>query len=220
MSQRVDITGKKFGRLTVLEHAGQSEGRQSMWLCRCDCGQERIVRGRNLRTGHTLSCGCHNREAVSKMLVKRNTTHGKSRSRTYRSWAKMKERCNNSQCKDYDNYGGRGITVCHRWEESFEQFLADMGECPAGMSIDRIDNDNGYSPGNCRWASKKAQNNNTRANHFLEYNGQKKTISEWAEITGINAHTIHTRLRDGWSVEKALSTPARVRIPCRAAQDQ
>jgi len=199
-----------------LKHTGNNTRRQAMWLCRCDCGEERIVLGKNLRDGHTLSCGCHNREAVSKMLIKRNTTHGLSRSRIYRIWAKMKERCGNPSCKDFARYGGRGINVCSEWKRSFEKFFADMGECPKNMSIDRIDNNKGYSKDNCRWATKKEQNNNTRANHILEWCGQRKTISEWSEITGINYKTIHTRLRDGWSVERALGFSG---IPCRAAAD-
>jgi len=141
----------------------------------------------------------------------------------------MKERCENPHCKDYKNYGNRGIAVCHRWENSFENFLADMGECPKGMTIERINNNKGYSPDNCRWATRKEQNNNSRNNRIIEFKGQKETLTRWSELTGIHFKTLHTRLRDGWKIEEALTIPtikkkgisrvvASKKIPCYAAQ--
>ena len=126
--------------------------------------------------------------------------------RTYNSWMAMRARCENKKNKAYPDYGGRGITVCPEWE-SFEAFLADMGEAPEGMTLDRRKNHEGYSKANCRWATRTEQNRNTRKNRMLTYNGKTLCLSEWATIVGIDIVTLHCRLRDGWSDERALSTP-------------
>jgi len=142
MRKIVDLTGKRFGRWVALAlHPGRSRWREAMWLCRCDCSSERIVRGVSLRHGDTTSCGCFARE--------RATKHGLSRTRTYRVWQGIKQRCFNPQAKHYSYYGGRGITVCERWL-TFENFYADMGDPPPGMSLDRIDPNGNYEPENCR----------------------------------------------------------------------
>ena len=160
-----DITGQRFGRYTVLERAGNDNCRLAMWRCICDCGNERIVRGRDLRSGVIVSCGCYHRELVKDMF----TTHNGSRSRLYHVWDGMINRCYRKTSNHYDDYGGRGITVCDEWRNDFQAFYnwamangydenAPRGQC----TIDRIDNDKGYSPDNCRWITQKEQQLNKR----------------------------------------------------------
>lgn len=195
----VDITGNKYNRLTAVEHKG---GRK--WLFRCDCGEQVITSGADVRNGKTKSCGCYNREA----LVARNTTHGKTNHFMFGAWRDLKQRCYNPKNEAYPNYGGRGITVCDRWLESFENFLADMGERPEGKSIDRIDNDKGYEPSNCRWATRVEQANNTRRNTYIEVDGLILLKKGWAEKMGISIYTINKRLDRGWPPHLAVTKPA------------
>lgn len=157
-SRTVDISGKRFGRLTVVRLTDERRNHHCVWECICDCGSMAMVSGSSLRSGVTKSCGCLSLE----VKVARFTKHGMEGTRTYRSWVAMRARCNNPKTRDYASYGGRGITVCERWE-SFENFLEDMGERPPGKSLDRINNDLGYLPDNCRWATAKEQANNRRA---------------------------------------------------------
>jgi hypothetical protein len=140
-----------------------------------------------------------------------NATHGMTKSTTYRSWAAMKHRCLNEKCKDYKNYGGRGINICDEWIESFESFLKDMGEKSKGCSIDRIDNTIGYEPKNCKWSTPMQQARNRRSSVIVECFGLRLSVSEWAENTGLERKTLEYRIRIGWDAEKALTTPSTIK---------
>lgn len=195
-----DITGKKYGRLTVVKRANNI-GKLTAWECICDCGNTTIVSGGHLKDGHTRSCGCLSKENI------RKRTHGMTGERLYRIWQGMKNRCRNENTEHYDRYGGRGISVCEKWNNSFESFMewAKSNGYEDGLSIDRIDNNKGYSPDNCRWATRVEQANNCDSNRILRHNGEEHTLAEWAKIRGINYHTLYSRVVAlGWSAERAL----------------
>lgn len=202
MRQFIDLTGQKFGRLTVLKHAGKGAGNVSMWLCRCDCGTEKVFYSNNIkRKNHTTSCGC----AHSEMLVKRNFKHGDSHSKEHYAWAGAKSRTMNPKHKRYPYYGGRGIKMCQRWLDSFQYFLEDMGRCPDGKrSLGRINNDGDYCPENCRWESHQEQMNNTRRNHFVTKDGETLTIAQWGLRLGIDPMSICAKIHRGVDPIEAL----------------
>ena len=193
-----DLTGLRYGLWTVVDRA-ENRGIVPYWRCRCDCGTEREVAGQSLRSGASRACGC---------TRKGNLQHGKSKSPEYEAWSGMIRRCYSLNREDYPRYGGRGITVCERWRESFENFYADMGPKPTPHhSIDRIDNDGTYAPDNCRWATVARQNRNRRDTRLISFNGETLCITDWAARLGIARKTIVMRLDRGWSVEEALTTP-------------
>lgn len=206
MNYRIkDITGQRFGRLVTIRHIGSNANRVALWECVCDCGQTAIANLQSLRRGNTKSCGCLAIEHGQAM----NRKHGSYRSPAYRSWQRMRARCLNPNHKHFANYGGRGVTVCERWN-SFENFLADMGERPEGMTLERIDNSKGYSPDNCRWATRKEQQNNMRRNRILELNGERLNMTQWATRLGVTRKFLERRIDQlRWSVERALTEPRR-----------
>lgn len=198
-----DYTGIRFGRLTATCLVQRDpKGADHVWRFHCDCGMEKIANIRNVRSGRTTSCGC----AFIEMVVARNTTHGLSKAhrREYRSWKDMRARCSNPNDSDYPDYGARGIRVCDRWSD-FAVFLADMGHRPAGHTLDRIDVNGGYEPGNCRWADHKVQANNKRSNMRLTINGVTKTLQGWSDHHGVGRSTVRWRLSQGWPLERVFS---------------
>jgi hypothetical protein len=200
-----DLTGHPpFGRLTVVAFAGIASNRKATWRCLCDCGNETVVTGVDLRSGHSQSCGC----LMGERLIASLTTHGRSGTPEHSSWKQMRQRCLNPKNNAYDRYGGRGIVICQRWLDSFADFYADMGPKPSPKhSIERRENDGNYEPGNCYWATPKQQNRNTRKNVMLTFDGRTQCIGAWAEELGMGLRTLWTRLNDGWSVERALTEP-------------
>lgn len=196
--------GKRFGRL-VLQEFVERRKRETYWLAQCDCGKRIRCSVRAVRTGHTRSCGCLRTE----LSHARMRNHGMAGTPTYEVWCGMNWRCGNAEDPDY---GGRGIAVCDRWRDSFENFLTDMGERPNGMTIDRYPNNDGnYEPGNCRWATAKQQANNRRTNHRVEVNGRSATFAEWESITGISQDVIRHRIVVlGWEPHDAISRATRV----------
>ncbi len=200
MGKAKDLTGQTFNQLTVISSQGSKNGK-FYWLCACTCGETAIVRGSHLTSGNTQSCGCL--EKASKL------THGKRHDPSYKIYRGILDRCYNSANPSYSYYGGRGIKVCDRWRESIENFLLDVGKRPNGASIDRIDNNGNYEPNNCRWASRREQQANRRDNRRLTLNGETKSLTEWATLHNLKPKTIKSRLRLGWSTEKALTTPTR-----------
>jgi len=197
MKKIVDIIGKKFGRYIVISRANNGNDGRSMWFCRCECGGEKIVSGKHLKSGRIKSCGCYKKEI--------STKHGFCGTKIYRIWKNMIQRCINPRVINYKNYGGRGIVVCERWMK-FENFLKDMGSLPTSKhQIDRINNDLGYYKENCRWSTSKQNNRNRRNNHLLELNDKTECLSEWEEETGIKQETIRDRIKRGWSNKDALT---------------
>lgn len=191
MAKHQDISGQKFGRLTALKFIGDGK-----WLCRCECGGFSRPSISALRKGNSTTCGCGVRAATFK--------HGMSKTAIHQAWRVMRDRCNNPNSKSYHNYGGRGIKVCERWE-SFSNFLSDMGVRPEGCDIDRIDNDKGYSPENCRWVTRSQNLRNTRIARMLTYKGEMLSEHVWAERYGLDHQTLKCRLKAGWDVELALN---------------
>lgn len=190
--------GARFGRLVVLRRESLICG--SRWLVLCDCGASKSVAQRSLRSGSVKSCGCLRREK----LIQRNATHGRTDTPLYLVWGTMFNRCYRPSHKGYKNYGGRGITVCDRWK-SFENFLADMGERPSPThSLDRIDPNGNYEPGNVRWSTKQEQCRNKRNNRTLVIDGVSKCIADWCDFFGTNKKWAYDRIRRGWSQEDAV----------------
>jgi hypothetical protein len=188
MGKYIDMTGNVYGKLTVLNQVENTKSAHLKWLCSCECGNNKEILGYDLRYGKTKSCGC-------KLLeTKTAYKHGGKGTKTYEVWKNMRQRCNNPKNPQYINYGGRGIKICDRWN-NYENFLEDMGETSEGLSIDRIDNDKGYSPDNCRWATRKEQNRNQRKNIHVTINGVTKLLVEWVEAGVMSYSQYFNKLR-------------------------
>jgi hypothetical protein len=197
----------RFGRLAVLDEAPPYEWRPGKYYrlvnCQCDCGTMRVCQPSKLRTGQTVSCGCYAAENASKRLKR----HGMTTTPEYVTWRSMRDRCSNPAATGYHSYGGRGIKVCDRWLESFEAFYADMGRRPDGMSIDRIDVNGNYEPGNCRWATTYEQGDNRTDNHHIEVAGERINLSEARRRSGLTQSSIRARMRKGMTPEQAVTSP-------------
>ncbi len=193
--QLCNLEGRRFGYLSVVRFSHSHNG-HTYWFCICDCGKDIVVRGSHLKSGHSVSCGCK----------RGNISHQESKTRLYHIWNGMRERCSNSKNPQYDSYGARGIRVCSDWLSyvNFRDWSLANGYAE-NLSIDRIDNNGGYSPENCRWATAREQANNTRKTRFITYNGETHSISEWARKLGIKQSTLSMRINKyGWNAEDAF----------------
>lgn len=214
MSRLIDLTGERYGKLVVIKRVENDKNGASMWECQCDCGNKKIVRGNSLKRGNTKSCGC--------LVVKPpNTKHGESGTPLYRKWISILRRCESPKCPYYKDYGGRGITVCEEWHDflMFKKWVEETQQ-NKDFTIDRIDNDKGYSPDNCRWASKKVQANNRRSNILFEYKGDIHNLEEWSKILNFDYKRVHSRMyKLGWSFEKSISVPVDIKKRGRKVKD-
>lgn len=207
MGAFIDLTGQRFGRLVVVGRADPPRDwrQKARWRCICDCGREVEVFGYNLSNGNTTSCGCLRVERV----IAASTTHGQSYSRLYSIWKNMHTRCENPHSTHYDNYGGRGISVCEEWHD-FANFMqwAERTGYREDLTLDRIDVNEGYNPVNCRWITMREQNRNKHNNINITYHGVTRCLSDWAATLGINMKTLwHRIFRYHWDVERAFTTP-------------
>jgi len=202
-----DRTGQRFGRLYVLERAENDKNGRATWLCQCDCGNICIKRSSVLKQGIAQSCGCLAKELASSRLK----THGETFSRLYNIWHGMIQRCEYPHRKDYPRYGGRGIVVCEEWRNSFSAFRdwAIANGYQADLTLERKNYNGNYCPENCCWENQKKQQNNRSSNKMLEFRGETHTLTEWAEILGINRNALGLRLKARWSIERAFTTPVR-----------
>lgn len=206
MTKVIDMVGRRFGALVVIERGANTKGGEVRWRCACDCGGEALSLGMNLRSGHAVTCGGNSHRAGA------NKTHGESRAvkggptAEYISWNRIKDRCLCPTYHSYSSYGGRGITICDEWKDNYEAFLSYIGRRPSpDHSIDRIDNEGNYEPGNVRWATRIEQANNTRRTKRYLYAGRLLTLAEIARERGVTYNRLHLRItRLNWTLERAL----------------
>lgn len=206
-----DYSGVRFGRLVAMEFIEREPVYNNhKWRFLCDCGTSKALRIKDVRSGHTSSCGC----LFTETIATRNTTHGLSRPHPaeYKVWKDMRSRCRNPNRRDYLDYGGRGISVCQRWDD-FAAFFEDIGPRPDGMTLDRRDVDGNYEPSNCQWATATEQANNRRSNRYVCINGHTRTLHQWCEYHGVGFSTASWRLRQGWSVDDIFSNTDRRQCP-------
>ena len=210
--KRVDLTGKRFGMLVVLQYSGLDTGGNASWDCVCDCGATVSVRGSRLRSGETASCGCLRRNHAARGAVVRgdgSLGKGDAHRLLYATWTAMRARCNSPTHPAYKSYGGRGIRVCDRWMDSFDNFAADVGQRPfPGAELDRKDNNGNYEPENCRWVTRKNNSRNRRSSKLIDTPQGPMLLCEASEVSGIKEVTIAQRVRAGWPADR-LFDPAR-----------
>jgi hypothetical protein len=206
VSKAIDLIGQRFGKLTVIERSENSCGGKTRWVCRCDCGKEKVILGDSLRKGRTSSCGCKYLESNKG----RNTTHGQTSTRIYRIWLSVKQRCCYKNSSTYKIYGDRGITVCEEWKNDFQTFheWAMSHGYTDELTIDRIDVNGNYEPSNCRWVDMKTQQNNRRNNRKIIYKGKKYTLAQLAEELNISSATLANRINSGWNENYLGIAPA------------
>lgn len=207
MPEIKDLTGQKFGRLTVEGFSHLDKHHKGHWQCRCECGAAVDVETHQLKCGKTKSCGCWKNDVNSKRLKK----HGCEPKRLYWIWGGIIQRCTNRNASEYKHYGGRGITVCDEWRYSFDafRFWALVNGYAEGLSIDRIDNDGNYCPENCRWADNATQSRNRSDNHLITYDGRTQTVSDWANELNICKQTVIKRSERNWPLDKPIPRPGR-----------
>ena len=205
MKRHEVVAGQKSHRLTLIKELApvvRNRSRRRV-LCVCDCGNEHDIYLDNFVRGNIRSCGC----LLTEIRPGIRKIHGFAGTRIFKIWVGMKRRCNSPQCPDYPRYGARGIRVCRSWDKSFLSFLRDMGEAPKGKTLDRKNNDRGYSPSNCRWATPKEQARNRRSSRRIRFKGKNLTVSEWSELTGMSVGLLASRLKRKWSPARIFNTP-------------
>lgn len=202
MSIPLNLKGKRFGRLVVLDRAENSKTGNTRWICKCDCGNDTIVSANHLRRGGVKSCGCYKKDLMSN----RKNAHHKTNTKIYKVYAGIKSRCYNENNQDYSCYGGRGIKICNEWLSDFMNFYnwAMSNGYRENLTIERIDVNGNYEPKNCRWATRIEQSNNTRRNRFVIYNNEKHTIAEWSRILGIDYRKLENRIRKGLPLNRCF----------------
>lgn len=205
MSKKLDLIGAKFGRLLVIANSeSRTKAGKQIVMCRCECGVEKEVIAGALKSGNSRSCGC----AIGESARKRFTVHGNRYHPMYNRYMGMMQRCYYEKSHEYKNYGARGIAVCERWRNSFDAFVEDMGLPPSDeLTIDRINNNEGYSKENCRWATKKEQSINRRVTKFIEADGRILCYSDWSRLLGLTKIGVNKRMASGWTEEMAVSAP-------------
>ena len=204
-----ELAGQKYGRLTVIKRDIENKGK---WICVCDCGNQKNVSTHALTSGNTSSCGCLHREQLIRNNKRLKTKHGLLNTRLYRIWGGMKRRCYEKTHKDYPRYGKRGIKICVEWLNNFKSFYdwAITHGYDDSLTIDRIDNNGGYEPDNCKWSTVKEQNNHRRSTRFITHNNETLNFKQWADRAGIKPSSLRRRIyKLGWSFEKAVTTKAR-----------
>lgn len=201
MAVKIDLTGHKYGKLTVLRIDTDIPGKKKKWLCKCECGNETIVSGSNLRDGHTKSCLKCGYESTKKAITK----HGQSHTKLFYVWNSMKSRCENQKNKSYKDYGAKGISVCEEWHDSVNFFeWALRNGYKEGLEIDRIDVNGNYEPSNCRWINRLENANNKTNNKYISHNGETKTLAEWSRFYDVNYKNLSRLLIKGYSMNDAI----------------